>query len=210
MLSDVRQLCAQHPCGFTSCKVGLWLLPAWLRYYFIYSTNCLTVRHVHPIRARTRTAISFPAWALLAAIPICLLAARPPFPLPLRSGRFNTALSAIPLLFFNPLLQTPPHSFSFRIPANSALSQLALFAKNTRGVAATGRRSQATDHSPLSPLFLSYTNSSARRHFLPGSHFTRRWPLRIAFHESQLTNRRSRSLSARRHDWCHKLAEVGV
>ena len=162
MLGDLRQLCAHHPCGFTSCKVGLWFLPARLRYHFIYSTNCLTVRHIHPIRARTHTATSFPTWAFLSAIPISLLAARPPFPLPLGSGRFNTALSShcsSSILCF----QTPPHSFSFRIPPTSALSlSCALFAKNTGRVAATGRRSQATGHSPLNPLFLFYTSFSAR------------------------------------------------
>jgi len=52
------------------------------------------------------TAISLPTSTFLAAILMCLLrllAARPPFALPSCSGRFSTALSAIPLLFFNPL-----------------------------------------------------------------------------------------------------------
>ena len=59
--------------------------------------------------------------------------------------------------------QTPPHSFFFCIPPNSCpLSQLRTLREKHRG-ASTGRRSQATGHSPLSPFaHLPFTSHNSR------------------------------------------------
>jgi hypothetical protein len=203
MLSDLRQLCVHHPSGFTSCKVGLWFLPAWRRYHSMYSTNCDTPRFVHPIRVRTLTAISLPSSTFLATILICplrLLAARPPFPLPSSSGRFNTTLSAPTALLQSFVFRHLRTLSVFAYHLTLASLSVAHSSRKTPGVwppLVAGRRPPAT--LPLSPLFpqdtqkqgimggidrvtfMFYFNFSARRHFLPRIHFARCWQPRTCF-----------------------------
>jgi hypothetical protein len=229
MLSDLRQLCVHHPCGFTSCKVGLWFLPAWRRYHFILGTNYYTPRYVHPIRARTLTAISLPSSTFLAAILICpvrLLAARPPFPIPSCSGRFNTRLGHPTALLQSFVFRHLRTLSVFVYHLTLASLSFAHLREKHRGVASTGRRPPAT--LPLSPLFpvdtqeqeimgsidrvtFSFTSISRRADiFYRGPISLGAGHRALAFHESQLSNYRSCSLSARRQARCHKAAEVGV
>ncbi len=107
--------------------------------------------------------------------------------------------------------QTPPHSFFFRIPPNSCLlSQLRTLREKHRWPPRRPWLSQAwpryAELQEPSHFHVSFFEAD----ILPRIHFTRRWPPRTCLSRVKLTNHRSRSLSARRHAWCHKPAEVGV
>ena len=219
----MRQLCVHHPCGFTSCKVGLWFLPAWRRYHLVYSTNCCTPRYVHPIRART-THRNF-----LAHLDLPGRNPHVPSSPSRRSPSICTRQIQHGALGNPALLQSfvfrhlRTHSvFVYHLTLALSLS-CALFAKNTGGVSYAGRRSQATGRTPLTPLFpIDRKKRAVMGEYRPsyvsrGANIFYREPTSLgagqralAFHESQLSNHRSRSLSARRHAWCHKPAEVGV
>jgi len=166
MLSDLRQLRVHHPCGFTSCKVGLWFLPAW-----------------HPIRARvpsspSRRSSSISSPLVLRQIQHCAL------------GNLTALLQSFIFRHLRTL-----SVFVYQLTLALSLS-CALFAKNTGGVAYTGRRSQATGRTPLTPLFpVDRQKRAVMGEYRPS----------YVFHESQLSNHRSL-----RHAWCHKPAEVGV
>jgi len=148
MLSDLRQLCVHHPCGFTSCKVGLWFLPAWRRYHLTYSTNCYPFRYVDPIRARTLTAISLPTSTFLAAIPICPSRRSPSTSTPLVLRQIQHYALGNPTALLQSFVFRHLRTLSvFVCHLTLALSlSCALFAKNTGGWPPL-----VAGHRPLSP-----------------------------------------------------------
>jgi len=150
MLSDLRQLCMHHPCGFTSCKVGLWFLPAWRSYHYtapivthydMYSRSALEHSPQLPCPPRPCSPQSPSAFFAFSPLARRFHSPRAPADSTLRSRQSHCSSSILPF-------QTPPHSFFFRIPPNSCPLSLscALFAKNTGGwpPLVAGRRPPAT------------------------------------------------------------------
>ena len=185
MLSDLRQLCVHHPCGLLHARLGSGSFRPGVdtvQYRLLYIPIYTRSPLVHSPQFPCPPRPSWPqsSCAFFAFSPLALHFHSPRAPAD--SARRSRQSRSSSILCF----QTPPHSFFFRIPPNSCpLSQLRTLREKHWGwpPLVAGR-----SHRPLSP-------KSFRA---------------LAFHESQLTNHRSRSLSARRHVWCHKPAEVGV